>query len=148
MYALTAAHKTLPLPTYIRVKNLENGKEAIIKVNDRGPFHEGRILDLSYGSSVKLGLFPKGTAMVDVEVIPMNHHIAQYCLQAGAFLTMTMANSLKERLLHLKVSPIYIEKYNEHFVVRLGPYASKISVDKLKYLLDVNGIHGAFSVLI
>lgn len=148
MYALTAAHKTLPLPTYIKVKNLENGKEAIIKVNDRGPFHEGRVLDLSYGSSVKLGLFPKGTAMVDISVIPMNNHVAQYCLQAGAFQKKSQADSLKSKLAELNLSPIYVEKYNENYVVRLGPYASKNMVDRLKYLLASHGVQGAFSVLV
>ena len=56
MYALTAAHKTLPLPSYVKVKNLNNGREAIVKVNDRGPFHANRIIDLSYAAASKLGI--------------------------------------------------------------------------------------------
>jgi rare lipoprotein A len=67
MYAFTAAHKTLPLPSYARVTNLENGKSVIVRVNDRGPFHEGRIIDLSYAAAVKLGVHRAGTARVEVK---------------------------------------------------------------------------------
>src|SRR3546814_15109838 len=55
MYAFSAAHKSLPLPSYARVTNLGNGKSVVVRVNDRGPFHEGRIIDLSYAAAVKLG---------------------------------------------------------------------------------------------
>ena len=73
MYAYTAAHKTLPLPCYVRVTNLENGKSAIVRVNDRGPFAPNRIVDLSYVAAVKLGVWPKGTAMVEVRSIDAEH---------------------------------------------------------------------------
>ena len=73
MFALTAAHKTLPLPSYIKVSNLDNGKTAIVRVNDRGPFHGNRVLDLSYGAAKKLGYHKYGVANVKVEVI----HIAK-----------------------------------------------------------------------
>jgi rare lipoprotein A len=69
MYAMTAAHKTLPIPAYVAVKNLDNGREAIVKVNDRGPFHEGRIIDLSYAAATKLGVAQTGTANVAIRVI-------------------------------------------------------------------------------
>ena len=69
MYAMTAAHKTLPLPTYARVTNLENGRSAVVKVNDRGPFHGPRVIDLSYSAAQKLGVVQKGTAMVEVRAI-------------------------------------------------------------------------------
>ncbi len=68
-YAMTAAHKSLPLPTYVRVTNLENNREIIVKVNDRGPFHDDRIIDLSYAAASKLGYMDKGTARVRVEFI-------------------------------------------------------------------------------
>ena len=73
MYAYTAASKTLPLPCYVRVTNLENGKSAIVRVNDRGPFAPNRIVDLSYVAAVKLGVWPKGTAMVEVRAIDPDH---------------------------------------------------------------------------
>ncbi len=67
MYAFTAAHKTLPLPSFARVTNLSNGKSVVVRVNDRGPFHEGRIIDLSYAAAVKLGVDRAGTARVEVK---------------------------------------------------------------------------------
>ena len=69
MYAMTAAHKTLPLPTYVEVKNLDNGRSAIVRVNDRGPFHSGRIIDLSYAAAVRLGVNTKGVARVEIRAL-------------------------------------------------------------------------------
>ena len=66
MYAMTAAHKTLPLPTYVRVTNLENRRSVVLRVNDRGPFHTNRIIDLSYTAASKLGILSKGTGSVEV----------------------------------------------------------------------------------
>ena len=69
MYAMTAAHKTLPIPSYVRVTNLDNNRSAIVRINDRGPFHGGRIIDLSYAAAKKLGYAGAGTTQVKVEVI-------------------------------------------------------------------------------
>ena len=69
MYAMTAAHTTLPLPSYARVTNLKNGRSVVVRVNDRGPFVEGRIIDLSYTAAHKLGVLAGGNAMVEVETI-------------------------------------------------------------------------------
>lgn len=69
MFAMTAAHKTLPLPTYVKVTNLRNKKSVVVKVNDRGPFHDNRIIDLSYAAAAKLGMLGKGTAQVEVESV-------------------------------------------------------------------------------
>ncbi|WP_312366847.1 septal ring lytic transglycosylase RlpA family protein [Stenotrophomonas sp.] len=66
MYAFTAAHKTLPLPSFARVTNLDNGESIIVRVNDRGPFHEGRVIDLSYAAAVRLGITQRGTGRVEV----------------------------------------------------------------------------------
>lgn len=71
MYGLTAAHRTLPLNTIIRVTNLDNDRSIILRINDRGPFVKGRILDCSYGAAVKLGFMGKGTARVKIEVIEL-----------------------------------------------------------------------------
>jgi rare lipoprotein A len=73
MYAFSAAHKTLPLPSYARVTNLDNGKSVVVRVNDRGPFHDDRIIDLSYAAAVKIGVWPKGTARVEVRAIDPAH---------------------------------------------------------------------------
>ncbi|WP_368313534.1 septal ring lytic transglycosylase RlpA family protein [Luteibacter sp. CQ10] len=69
MYQFSAAHKTLPLPSYARVTNLENGKSVIVRINDRGPFHENRLIDLSFAAAVKIGVWPKGTGLVEVRAI-------------------------------------------------------------------------------
>jgi rare lipoprotein A len=68
-YAMTAAHRSLPLPTYVEVENLQNGRSVIVKVNDRGPFHQNRIIDLSYTAAVKLGILGYGTGLVEVRAI-------------------------------------------------------------------------------
>lgn len=69
MYGMTAAHKTLPIPCYVRVTNKANGRSAIVRVNDRGPFHDGRVIDLTYSGAVKLGFLQTGTAPVKIELI-------------------------------------------------------------------------------
>ncbi|MEM5530763.1 septal ring lytic transglycosylase RlpA family protein [Gammaproteobacteria bacterium AS21] len=69
MFAMTAAHKSLPLPTYLKVTNLANQKHVIVRVNDRGPFHKGRVVDLSYAAASKLGMLNHGTAQVEIEAI-------------------------------------------------------------------------------
>lgn len=69
MYAMTAAHKTLRIPAYVQVTNLENGKQAVVRVNDRGPFVSNRIIDLSYAAAKKIGMIGRGTAMVDIKVV-------------------------------------------------------------------------------
>ncbi len=69
MYAFTAAHKTLPLPSFARVTNLDNGQSVVVRVNDRGPFHEGRVIDLSYAAAVKLGIVARGTGRVEVRAL-------------------------------------------------------------------------------
>ncbi|UPH46793.1 septal ring lytic transglycosylase RlpA family protein [Methylophaga pinxianii] len=69
MYAMTAAHKTLPLPSYAEVINLDNGRKVVVKINDRGPFHDDRLIDLSYSAATKLGIIDKGTGMVEVRAI-------------------------------------------------------------------------------
>ncbi|SEK52980.1 rare lipoprotein A [Pseudoxanthomonas sp. GM95] len=69
MYQFTAAHKTLPLPSFALVTNLDNGKDVIVRVNDRGPFHDGRVIDLSYAAAVKLGITARGTGRVEVKAL-------------------------------------------------------------------------------
>lgn len=148
MYVMTAAHKTLPLPTYIKVKNLDNGRVAVVKVNDRGPFHGDRVIDLSYAAALKLGVFPKGTARVEIETLMGPAGKAHYYLQAGAFTSEVFAKRLKDKLTHITTSPVFIEHYNHHYVVRVGPFADKYMSDSLKMKLVNNGVRGSFSVLV
>ena len=69
MYAMTAAHKTLPLPSYVQVRNLRNGRSVVVRVNDRGPFVDNRIIDLSYAAAMKLDMVTDGTSLVEVTAI-------------------------------------------------------------------------------
>ena len=69
MHAMTAAHKTLPLASYVKIRNLDNGREALVRVNDRGPFKSNRIIDVSYAAAVKLGMILKGIAHVEISYI-------------------------------------------------------------------------------
>jgi rare lipoprotein A len=93
MFGQTAAHKTLPLPTIVKVTNLDSGESIIVRVNDRGPFHDDRLIDLSWGAAKALGFENQGTAPVVVEAIDeLNHpelgklkHQESYYLQVGAF---------------------------------------------------------------
>ncbi len=75
MYGLTAAHRTLPLNTIIRVTNLANRKSLIVRINDRGPYIRGRMLDLSYGAALKLGFVNQGTTRVRIEVIEVGDDV-------------------------------------------------------------------------
>ncbi|NQZ29804.1 MAG: septal ring lytic transglycosylase RlpA family protein [Oceanospirillaceae bacterium] len=69
MFKMTAAHKSLPIPTYVQVTNMANGRKVIVRVNDRGPFHKGRIIDLSYAAAAKLDMLKQGTSQVEVVAI-------------------------------------------------------------------------------
>lgn len=115
MHALTAAHKTLPLGTYVKVRNLRNGKEVVVRINDRGPFVRGRIIDLSYGGAKKIGLVGPGTAPVEIvalgvpkettvkgklkrTLVPSNYYVGDFAVQVGAFKDKENALRLKNRL--------------------------------------------------
>ncbi|MCL4151812.1 UNVERIFIED_CONTAM: hypothetical protein GTU68_056674 [Idotea baltica] len=77
MYQMTAAHKTLPLPSYVEVVNLTNGRKIVVRVNDRGPFHAGRIIDLSYSAAKKLDIIGHGTGKVEVRALNPNTYTSQ-----------------------------------------------------------------------
>jgi rare lipoprotein A len=83
MYTFSAAHKTLPLPSFARVTNLDNGKSVIVRVNDRGPFHAGRVIDLSYAAATKLGYVSKGTARVEVRALTPGDTAPEYASAAN-----------------------------------------------------------------
>ena len=160
MYAMTAAHKTLPLPTYVRVTHLENGRSVIVKVNDRGPFHEGRIIDLSYSAAKKLGVTDTGTAPVEVSAIDVANYKNtppeprfrqtypdktgnKLYIQVGAFSDKKNATKLYKRLTRMFKQ----RKIHSHFSsnkniyrVRVGPIASIEDANKLSELLNNKGI--------
>src|SRR5512143_1873224 len=100
MYKMTAAHKTLPIPCYARVTNLENGRSVIVRVNDRGPFHDNRIIDLSYAAANRIGISPKGTGLVEVRAVSSSDDSSPTVLagnNASAGVS-TSANGIKPRL--------------------------------------------------
>ncbi|MHB8535780.1 MAG: septal ring lytic transglycosylase RlpA family protein [Sulfuricaulis sp.] len=78
MYAMTAAHKTLPLPSYARVRNLQNGRSIVVRINDRGPFLNNRLIDLSYAAAAKLGILGTGTGIVEVDAVSPDDTGTQY----------------------------------------------------------------------
>ncbi|MGQ3891125.1 septal ring lytic transglycosylase RlpA family protein [Legionella sp. CNM-4043-24] len=151
MYAMTAAHKTLPLPSYVRVRNLKNGREAIVKINDRGPFHSDRIIDLSYAAATKLGVLPNGTAPVEIEAVNVGlggrPHVAQYYIQAGAFGTRQLAQSLQSRLKKAGSARVTVETHQNRYIVKVGPFSSRQMSDRYKNQLSRQGIRGAFTLL-
>ena len=120
MFKLTAAHTTLPIPTYLKVTNLDNGRSTVVRVNDRGPFHSERIIDLSYAAAVKLDFANRGTTRVRVETLDTER---DFFLQAGAFHEFAAADALKENLQRLTGRSVYVVRVSDDrlFRVRLGP---------------------------
>jgi len=99
MYAMSAAHPTLPIPSYARVTNLANGRSVVVRVNDRGPFHGSRVIDLSYAAAYKLGYIQAGSAQVEVEaVFPAREQAGAVYVQVGAFSSRENAESLQARV--------------------------------------------------
>jgi rare lipoprotein A len=133
VYLASAAHKSLPIPCFARVTNLENGKSIVVRVNDRGPFHADRLIDLSYAAAVKLGYMDKGTAPVEVEVIAVvgvdDRRDASYgkyrYLQLGAFGSESTAKTLLAELQNLVSAPVFISPVDAGgtmlYRVRMGP---------------------------
>jgi rare lipoprotein A len=131
MHLPTAAHKRLPLPTYVEVINLDNGRRMTVKVNDRGPFHEGRIIDLSYAAAIKLGVDKTGTARVEVRAIDTGSRgysavkVADGTfLQVGAFSKRATAEQLAGKMIEANLKPVSVQKSRGLYKVWIGPYAS------------------------
>jgi len=147
LYAMTAAHKTLPIPAYVRVSNLDNGRSTVVRVNDRGPFHGGRIIDLSYAAAVKLGYADKGTARVRVEAIDTSTPTRQqtptgrYFLQVGAFKSLASANGLRAELLLSTPRDIAIEASEPagFYRVQIGPLSTLGDVEAISEQLVTMG---------
>lgn len=162
--AMTAASKTLPLPTYVRVTNLQNGRTVVVKVNDRGPFAENRIIDLSYVAAVKLGVYAHGTALVEVKAIDPRHYTEcsdapapsnyvaptaahgkpELYLQIGAFGEAGNANQLLYRAKHYTSYPVVIKSADKNghtiYRVEIGPLPNVESFDALAQQLESAGL--------
>jgi rare lipoprotein A len=157
MYAMTAAHKTLPLPTYVQVTNLRNGRSVVVRVNDRGPFKDGRIIDLSYTAAAKLDMLKDGTTFVEVRALtgeepsaPTAPASALY-VQAGAFGSEANANRLVEQLRTKGIEQSFVKRDSVNgqplFRVRVGPIPSVRDFDRVLAQLKGFGIGDAHLAL-
>lgn len=146
MYAMTAAHKSLPLPSYARVTRLDNGRSVVVRVNDRGPFHRGRIIDLSYAAAAKLGMLGAGSAEVEVVAIdPLEAPAApsESWLQIAAYSDPINAVVMKEELArhgHRDAQILIDEGAGEavHRVV-LGPFVDVALAESTRSRLKAAG---------
>ena len=150
-YAFTAAHKTLPLGTVVRVTNLENGRDVIVKINDRGPFVAGRIIDLSHAPAKSIGMIQSGTVRVKVEVVSTpstrdgNYFDPHYTVQAGSFSDRINATRVKRTLDrdydHVRVGSIRVGG-SQFFRVRVGRYSTKNQANRVAKQLMKKGYKG------
>jgi rare lipoprotein A len=170
MYAMSAAHKTLPLPSYVKVTNLDNNKSVIVRVNDRGPFHAGRIIDLSYSAAYQLGVVAKGTGRVEVEAIdPGNWQsvktpsskkqadkqmstllMSKAFIQVGAFGDKKNAQAVVNKLKnHFSQAVLVVKKRSgEQWleVVKVGPFSSQLLLDNALKQLKIQGFNNSRQV--
>lgn len=151
LYQPSAAHKTLPIPSYARVTNLDNGKTIVVRVNDRGPFHPDRIIDLSYAAAVKLGYMEHGTARVEVEVVEVvgvedrrDPIYGNYrYLQLGAFGREDSAQDLVAELKPLLTAEVFVSAVELDgallYRVRVGPVDDKNHLVAVQQQLQDSG---------
>lgn len=138
MYKMTGAHKTLPIPSYARVTNLANGRSVVVRINDRGPFHSDRVIDLSYAAAHRLGYVQAGSAMVEVETIlpgepaahtaaEAGHAAAGHYVQLGAFSSRGNAEELRGRIareLAWLRERVEVRSIGELWRLHVGPYGT------------------------
>ena len=161
MYAMTAAHKSLPLPSYVRVRNLRNGKSVVVRVNDRGPFVDNRLIDLSYAAAIKLDMITSGTSLVEVTAIsfdqppvqPVEAVIAEKTaagpaetifVQVGAFGEPENARRRFNQLRDLGLDRAFVYEDRSTspalYRVRVGPIADVVQYDSIVERLQNVGI--------
>ena len=173
MYGMTAAHKTLPLPTYVEVRNLRNDKSIIVRVNDRGPFVHNRIIDLSYTAAMKLDMVQDGTSLVEVTAISFEEPqgdrpvrttmfpeptsgkssdagIHDVFIQVGAFGDRANAERRQQELRSANIENAFIheERSRERVLyrVRIGPVTDVVQYDSLVDELAAIGIHDPYLI--
>jgi rare lipoprotein A len=150
MDSLSGAHPTLPLPTWVRVTNLENGRSVVVRLNDRGPFAKGRIIDLSRAAAERLDMIRKGTARVEVRSLATGTAVAAapaaspaYYAQAGAFASRANADALAARLAAAGIAGVTVTESvvdgRTVYRVRAGPAASFPEYDALAERMRVAG---------
>lgn len=129
MYAMSAAHPTLPIPSYVRVTNVANGRSVVVRVNDRGPFHGSRIIDLSYAAAYRLGFIQAGSAQVELEaVLAGRPQAGGVYVQVGAFSSRDNAESLQA---HVTRELAWLQETAQVLLsgnlwrLQVGPYRSR-----------------------
>jgi rare lipoprotein A len=137
MYQLTAAHRSLPIPSFVRVTNLQNGKSSVVRVNDRGPFHSERIIDLSYAAAVKLGFHQQGTTQVLVEALAADTAPSQEPLiQVGSFSDREQAASALSQIQSIiRVSAQIVRSAPSLYSLQIGPVLAGAELERVKALL-------------
>jgi rare lipoprotein A len=166
MYAMTAAHKILPFDTYVSVKNLENSREIQVRINDRGPFARGRIIDLSYTAAKKLGIVGPGTAYVEIVALarPIRSDMSKsntasypatdlyegnFTVQIGAFGEMKNAERLRIKLARTHEN-VYITSYfngrGTFYRVKVGKYTNLAQANRFERIMIQNGYKNAFAI--
>lgn len=163
MYALTAAHKTLPLGVYVRVTHLQNGRSVVVRVNDRGPFVAGRIIDLSYAAANRLGMADAGTAKVQVQALgyrqsdqgvvtyrqPSSYDIGSFAVQIGAFSVREnayrLAGQMRSRYGKAEVQAAQVNG-QQMYRVRVGHYRSLERAKQAAQDFSLSGFGGSFVV--
>lgn len=160
MYQLTAAHKSLPLPTWVRVTNLDNGRKVTLRVNDRGPFHDDRLIDLSYQAAIALGFADKGLAPVVVEALdernypemvsqPVDHE--SFYLQVGAYSRRDGAERRRAQIrrvtdgtafadVDVRILQSEVDDETMLHKVWLGPMATAERRDRLADIIESKGL--------
>jgi peptidoglycan lytic transglycosylase len=175
MYGLTAAHRTLPIPSYVRVHNLENNREIIVRVNDRGPFHDNRVIDLSWAAAAKLGFADTGVAPVEITAIdPAQYQIAMAqqtlespspqpqlpapladlgdnaYLQVAALRDQASLSQLLDKLIPMLNHPIEVldEKTDLGVIyrVQIGPIEERSELNLMQTMLELGGLQPGFVV--
>jgi len=143
MYLASAAHKTLPIPSFLRVTNLENNRSIVVRVNDRGPFHGDRLIDLSYAAAVKLGYADVGTANVQLDAIVVDSAAAVSSqlsapkfLQVGAYADRLTAERISQQLRQMTSSEVFIRSVDNEsnrrlYRVRIGPLTDSGEIRKI-----------------
>jgi rare lipoprotein A len=133
--ALTAAHRSLPLGTNVIVTNLESGQAIEVRINDRGPFVEGRIIDLSLAAAKSIGVYAPGTALVRIGVLsaPTPRLAVLYAVQVGSYTNADKASGLKQALTphfsSVYISPLSSGRFR-YYQVRLGPFTERAQAER------------------
>jgi rare lipoprotein A len=166
MYGMTAAHKTLPLPTYVRVRNLKNNRSIVVRVNDRGPFVDNRIIDLSYSAAIKLDMVKDGTGLVELTALSYDEPLppkkvaattppkpdtdAGIFVQAGAFGDRNNAKRRYDMLRARGIGEVVVHKDNGSspalYRIRIGPIDDVAQYDAIVQRLLNMGISNAHLV--